>query len=319
MKHLCLIPLIAILIACASSPTPSTPTTKIETATAVPTTKIPIPTNTIEPTPIRDPSIPEDYTENASGNYTKIENGFPVIWDTERKAGYSLMFDDFLWDQPPDMEAGTTSDGKKHLTDQLELKVFIDSKIVNWHKLSVTHAENMDPMNTSNWTMLFKSLLLKAMTEKGLLSDPTHFSYDTWFNTSDYTIHYTTKDGNQSLILRDGNVTTVHIRADYEALLTNMNNNNYTLVDGANLGTPNIKYMVKISSDKDGNTFAEIAPSITDALEWSDMRIIEMYLLGITSPLTFVDIPYTPRSSSLGATLAKNHASYPYFIFTRTE
>jgi ABC-type glycerol-3-phosphate transport system substrate-binding protein len=105
MKHLTLISLILILTACGAS----APTIVAETVTLPPAstqtvetiaTYTPEPTATITPTATeaRDPSIPAEYTKDASGKYTKIENGITVTWDPERNAGYSLMFDNFMWD-----------------------------------------------------------------------------------------------------------------------------------------------------------------------------------------------------------------------------
>lgn len=319
MNRLCLIPLIVIMAACVSSPAPSTPTAKIETFTAVPATKTPTPTNTIVPTPTRDPTIPEGYTEDASGNYTKTENGFPIIWDAEREAGYSLMFDDFLWDIGPDLEGAILKDGKTQVKDSLKLKVWIDSQITNWNKLTVSHAKNMDKFGVINWTVFFQNSMWREMGFNGMLADGEDFSFDRWFGAG-YEKDYTTKDGPEKLIFGGGNVTTVHIRADYEALKAAQENNNFTDAEGSPfLGSPSIRYMVKISSDADGNTLVEIAPNITNTLEWKDPRIVEMYLYGLSNALCNPDALMIPRSTSFSADLAKNHANYPYFIFARSK
>ncbi len=301
-----------MLTACVSSPAPSTPTQKIEPATVAPATNTPIPTNTIVPTPTRDPSIPEGYIEDASGNYTKTENGITITWDKERNAGYSLMFNDFLWDQRPEVE-GT-------IRDTFEWRVFIDSNIANWNKLTVTHNQSTIKSGTVDWSVIFHNFMADIMIRKGIIKDKPDFNYDQFYKSTGYTIQYTTPEGPQTLSLKDGNVTTVHIRADYDALKANMENNNFTEATGStNLGSPSIKYMVKISSDKDGNTIVEIAPNINDALQWSDKRIIEMYLFGFSAAFCIPDELLIPRATSFSSDLAMNHASYPYFIFTRLK
>ncbi len=329
MKRLCIIPLIVILTACVTSPTPATPTPKIETATVVPATETPIPTdtpiptNTVEPTPTRDPSIPAEYIKDSSGNYTKTENGVTITWDSERKAGYSLMFDDFLMDHRPAIEG--------ILPDTLGLKVFIDIAIVNWNTLTVTHKENMDPSPADKPTLssdssvrgsvIVENFLHDKMVWRGLIENDGDFDYDKWYKSTDgYTVHYNTLEGPQTLILKDGYATTVYIRADYEALKANQENNNFTEATSSSmLPSPLIKYMIKISSDKNGNTIVEMAPNITDALKWSDIRIIEMYLYGFANALSNQDDPLIPRPMSFSDEVAYNNKAYPYFIFTRQK
>ena len=77
--------------------------------------------------------------------------------------------------------------------------------------------------------------------------------------------------------------------------------------------------MVKISSDADGNTFVEIAPNIIDALQWSDNRIIEMYLLGFSNALSNPNDPVIPKAAGFSSDVAYNNKAYPYFVFTRQE
>ncbi len=320
MKRLSLFPLLIIfLTGCASSPTPATIAPKIETSTALPATKTPIPTNTIEPTSTKDPSIPEGYIKDSTGNYTIVIDGITVMWDTERNSGYSLMFDNFLIDERPAIEG--------ILPDTLGLKVFIDTAIVNWNKLTVTHPENMDPtaMDGSgpkqpmNGSGLVYNFIGDKMVWNGMIKDRLDFSTDKWYELGGYTRYYNTLEGPQTLILKDGYTTTVHIRADYEALKADMENNKFTEANGGNLGNPNIKYMIKISSDKDGNTYAEIAPNIMDALEWSDKRIIEMFLIGFANALSNQDDPLIPREMSFSSEVAYNNKTYPYFVFTRQK
>jgi hypothetical protein len=316
--------LIVILTSCVSSPSPSISTAKIETATAIPSTRTPtntpIPTNTVEPTPTRDPSIPEGYEKDASGNYTKTENGLTITWDRERNAGYSLLFDNFLMDKRPALE-GT-------LPDTLELKVFIDVNITNWEKLTVTHPENMDPTSIDgsgpqspfDGNQLLQNLIWEKMVKNGMIKDVPSFSSEQWYKLGGYTRHYNTEEGHQTLILKDGYVTTVYIRADYEALKADQENNKFSEVVGStNLGSPSIRYMAKISSDTDGNTIVGTAPSIIDALQWSDNRIIEMFLFGFSSALASPDDPVHPRAAGLSSDVALNKKEYPFFMITRQK
>ncbi len=326
MKRLCIIPLIIILTACVTSPTPATPTPKIETATVVPATETliptdtPIPTNTVEPTPTRDPSIPEEYIKDSSGNYTKTENGVTITWDSERKAGYSLMFDDFLFDERPAVEG--------ILPDTLGLKVFIDAGITNWNKLTVTHPENMSPTPSDgsgpkqpmNGSGLVMNFIWDLMIWNGMIKDVPEFSTDQWYKLGGYTRHYNTLEGPQTLILKDGYVTTVYIRADYETLKADKENNKFSEVIGStNLRSPSMRYMVKISSDTEGNTIVEMAPNIIDALRWSDDRIIEMYLFGFSSALASPDDPVIPRAAGFSSDVAMNNKKYPFFIIARQK
>lgn len=321
MKCLFLLPLLIIfLTGCAGSPTSAITASKIETSTALPATKTPIPTNTIEPTPTKDPGIPEGYIKDSTENYTIVIDGITVIWDTDRNSGYSLMFDNFLIDERPAIEG--------RLPDTLGLKVFIDTAIVNWNKVTVTHPENMNPtaMDGSgpkqpmNGSGLVYNFIGDLMVRNGMIKDKLGFSTDQWYELGGYTRYYNTLEGPQTLILKDGYTTIVHIRADYEALNADMANNKFSDVVGStNLGSPSIRYMVKISSDADGNTFVEIAPNIIDALQWSDNRIIEMYLLGFSNALSNPNDPVIPKAAGFSSDVAYNNKAYPYFVFTREE
>lgn len=304
-----------MLTACVSSPAPATPAKMPGTATAVPATNTPIPTNTIVPTPTRDPSIPEGYEKDGSGNYTKTENGLTITWDSERKSGYSLMFDDFLMDNRSAIEP--------YGRDSLELIAYIDTGIKNWDKVTVTHEENMDPSPADKPThrgdgnAIVRNFFYDHMVWRGLMENQGDFDHDKWYKSPEgYTVYYNTLEGPQKSILKDGYKTIVHIRADYEALKADMENSFFTEADGGNLGNPNIKYMIKISSDKDGNTYTEIAPNLTDALEWSDKRIIEMFLYGFANALSNQDDPLIPRPMAFSNEVAYNNKAYPYFIFT---
>jgi len=309
-----------ILISCAPS------TQVIPTNTAIPTsTFTPIPPTPTVVTPTPDPlaNAPKGFTnfDKTLGVWTRIdeESGKTVFWDAEKQTEYSLLFDDFLLDYGPDIEGSIMLDGKTRLSDQLEFKVYIDPSIQNWNKLTLTHKENADPSNKVNWTSYFGTNLVERMIYKDLVSSQLDFNLNKWY-TKGYSISYKTKEGAQTLFLGNGNVTTVHIRGDYEALKANQDNNNFTDTVGGDLrGDSNIKYMVKISSDKDGNTFVEIAPNITDALKWSDKRIIEMILFGFSDALCIPDEILIPRPTPFSSEVAVNHVSFPYFTFTRTK
>lgn len=97
MKRLSLISLIVILIAFVSSCVPVTSTPKIETTTVISPINTPIPTNTTIPTPTKDPSIPEGYIKDVSGQYTRsiTANGETLIfrWVVEKNKEGQILFE----------------------------------------------------------------------------------------------------------------------------------------------------------------------------------------------------------------------------------
>ena len=223
MKRLSLIPLIVILTACISSPAPVTPTQKVETATFVSATKTPIPTNTIEPIPTKDPNIPEGYIKDSSGNYTKTEDGFTLIWDVERNAEYSLLFEDDLWDNRPDLEG--------RLPDTLKLKVFVSTKLTNWNTLSISHEENKNSFGVFDWTVLFQNFLWDVMIRREMIKDKVSYDNTVYYGDG-YTRHYSTIEGPQTITLKHGNGITVYIIDGFEALKADKENNYFYEVTG---------------------------------------------------------------------------------------
>ena len=314
MKLLSFILLIVTLTACVSSPAPVTPAPKITTATSTPTfiiTKTAEPTSTVTPDPLAN--APKGYTnfDKEIGVWTRIdaESGKTIFWDVERNAEYSLLFEDDLWDHRPDLES--------NYEDSMRLKVFISPKLTNWNKLTVTHEENMDPTGTINWTLVFLSFLQDEMVRKGILENKDDFSWERYYDSTGYTRNYITLDGPQRLTLKHGNISTVHIIDGFDELKADSENNQFTEVIGAGtIDAPAITFIMRITSDADGNTFTEIAPKITDVSLWSDERIMEWFLFGFANALCIPDEPLIPRPASFSSDLVNNHDNYPYFIFT---
>lgn len=271
------------------------------------------PQSTETPDPLA--GAPEGFTsfDQSMGMWSRIdaESGKTIYWDAERNAEYSLMFNDDLWDRRPDLES--------QLPDSLRLKVFIDPRLENWNKLTVTHEENMSKQGEIDWTVFFQNTLWTKMMFAGLITDELDFSNELFYNGVGYTKNYNTNDGPQKLTLKAGNISSVYIRSDYEALLADSENNGFTQANGGDLGGVAIKYMIRITSDADGNTTTEIAPSISDISSIPDARHIEMYLFGFSNALCNPDDPVVPRATSLSTELAKNHSVYQYFVFTRSE
>lgn len=312
MKRLSLIPLIVILTACVSSPAPVTPTQKIETATPTPTVTITDtaePTSTVTPDPLAD--APKGYTnfDKETGVWTRIdaESGKTIFWDVERNAEYSLLFEDDLWDHRPDLES--------NYEDSMRLKVFISPKLTNWNKLTVTHKENLDPTGTINWTLVFHAFLKDTMVWGGMINSDADFSWDQYYGAG-YTRHFNTIEGPQSVTLKHGNIQTVHIIDGFEAIKADSENNHFMLVNGSStIGAPAISFMVRIRTDAKGNTFTEIAPNNSDVSTWSEKRIMEMMLVGLTNVLQNPSDPLKIVSAGFSSDLVMNHSAYPYFIF----
>ncbi len=328
MKRLSLILLLIILTACVSSPAPTTLSPKNETETPTSTaiiTETAEPTSTVTPDPLAD--APKGYTnfDKDMGAWTRIdaESRKTIFWDAERKEDVSLMFEGNLWDLGPELEGNKIEYGSIKYTDSdsMNLNLYISTAIINWNKLTVTHNENTDPLGTRNWTLIFQNFLWQEMVRRGLIKDPIDFKDEIWYSQDGYTINYETKEGPQLLRLNTDHSITVHIRADFDALKADQTNNNFSEVVGsANLGSPVMRYMLKISSDDRGNTFVEIAPNIVDALEWSDATFIELALIGEANAICNPDTPVmNPRDMSLSTNLAMNHDAFPYFIFTRAK
>jgi hypothetical protein len=324
MKRLALIPLILILIialvlsACSGSAptaamateTPQPVITEIAQATA---TYTPEPTATVAATATEfvDPNIPAGYTKDASGNYTKNENGFTYTWDKERNEGSRTLLNAFAWDVDPKREA----DGQR---DSMKIVLTIGEGIVNEEALTLTHKENMDPDNTRNWTFFFENTLLDGMSRQGQFANQTGFSYQKWYSPEGYIIPYETKEGKKTLRLGVESVMRVDVRSDFKALEAGMDTNGFSKVKSLGLG-PIKYYMVKISSDDKGNMIVEMAPSETDALKWTDGEIHEMLFSGLGWVLERQPDALEPSWSTFTSILAGNLNKYKFVDITRTK
>lgn len=314
MKRLSsLILLIATLTACVNSPTSATPTPKIETATPTPTfiiTETAEPTSTVTPDPLAD--APKGYTnfDKNMGAWTRIDadSGKTIFWDAEREEEVSVLFENDLWDQRPDLEG--------RLPDTLRLKVFISTKFTNWNTLSISHEENKNPFGVSDWTVIFQNFLWDIMIRREMIKNKVDFDNDTYYGEG-YTRNYNTIEGLQTITLKHGNVITVHIVDGFEELKADKENNNfYEVVSGKTIDAPSMIYMIHLTSDVNGNTYVEIAPNNSDVATWSERRIMEMFLVGFGNALANPDDPIVIKAAGFSSDLVNNHDAYPYFIFS---
>jgi hypothetical protein len=317
MKRLILIPLILILTACASGKNAGvTPPTNVMSAepsvvkTLVPEkTQTPIPT-----TPTENPLVnaPEGFTlyDEAIGMWSRIdaESGKVIFWDAERQVEFSVLFNDDLWDKRPDIE--------QRIPDTLRLKAYISPKFTNWSALTLTHEENMDDESTRDWTTIFQNILWEKMIARGMIKDKGDFSQDIYYS-SGYTRQYNTTEGPQTLTLKHGNGITVHLIDGFDAIKAQSATNFFKEVKGSqNIDAPSMTYMVRITSDKDGNTFVEVVPNISDVASWPEERIMEMLFVGFSNALGNPDNPISIKAAGLSTDLVNNSKDFPYFIFS---
>ncbi len=292
MKHLPPLFLITfLLISCGVPSTPAPTAALIPSATSVPTLSS---TVTPEVTPIatKDPNVPKGYTNNASGKYSKVENGLTYIWDEEREAGYRLYFSGYVLDKT-DLNA----------IDQLLMTVNIDDAVIgeeSLHKLK--HHANTDPPNTRNWTSLVQDVLYKNMGRAGMFPNPNAFSLAPWVSKEGeptyHQFHFDFKnsEGPQQWGLWTGSQIVVHIRGDYDALKANAQDTRFSDVKGQIKYGPKMNYMIRMWTEN-GNLHIDLAPNLP-ASEWTEKQLMEMFMFAPASIMEGAIYATTPEDAA---------------------
>lgn len=279
------------LVSCGAPSTPASTATLIPSATSVPTLSSTV-TPEVTPTATKDPNVPKGYTNDTSGKYSKVENGFTYIWDEEREAGYRLYFSGYVLDKTA-----------PNAIDQLLMTVEIDDAVVGEESLpKLKHHANTDPPNTKNWTSLVQDVLYKNMGRAGMFPNPNAFDLAPWNSKENeptyHQFHFDFKnsEGSQQWGLWTGSQVFVHIRSDYDTLKANTEDIRFSDVEGQIGYGPKMNYMIRMWTEN-GNLHLDIAPNLA-ASEWTEKQIMEMFMFGPASVMEGAIYATTPEDAA---------------------